>query len=326
MPTSAAGDYDDEYDSLSFSTQELDVLCAANPSLQRSPKDLIEKTAIPLTPPPSARTAKMWKPPIVIRASNLASCVGLNRYCSLAEGAETVFARSYPRAYRKALARIGQTIGPTVEEILEELSATAAVELAIGSSATDLAANLRSLLVRVGGIDSEIAKDVQKHVFMERGARGEAKTLTSLETTMKQNIGERNDRLNVLQLDTMPSGRRLRLSGRVDGIAADGTLVEVKNRQRCFAGRVRLHEKVQVHAYMELMGIQSCIIAETYDGGTRSDRVEFDAGFWFMIVSRLTRFARHVDRLLDDEALQDALLVDGDFPCDFIQEAPPLNV
>ncbi|KAJ3163911.1 hypothetical protein HDU88_006080 [Geranomyces variabilis] len=323
METTAAGDDDDEYGPLSFSTQELDVLCAANPALHTDiSTPSTEKTLIPLTPPPSARAPKMWRPPIVILASNLASCVGLNRYCSLAEAAETVFARCYPRTYRKALARIGQSIGPTVEEILKELSATAAVEVAVASTATDLAANLRSLLINVGGVDSEIAKDVRKHVYMERGARGEAKTLIALETTMKQKIGERNDRLNVLQLDTMSSGRQLRLSGRVDGIAADGTLVEVKNRQRRFAGRVRLHEKVQVHAYMELTGIRSCIIAETFDGETRSDRVDFDESFWFMIVSRITRFARHLDRLLDDEALQDALLVDGDFPCDFIHEVP----
>ncbi|KAJ3157582.1 hypothetical protein HDU86_003234 [Geranomyces michiganensis] len=338
-----------DIESLSF--DEIEDLCAANPALllttpvvpetglllnvERPEAPALQTPPTPTTPhktraapviplpltPPASATRGMLRPPIVILASNLAACVGLNRYCSIAEAAETVFARSYPRIYRKALARNGQILGPTVEEILQELSATAAVELAIASSAKELSANLHSLLMKVGGVDSELAPEVKKHVYQARGLRGEATSLDKLETTMKQAIGERNDRVNVLQIDVLPSGRQLNLRGRVDGVAADGTLIEIKNRQRGFAGRVRLHEKVQLHAYMELTGKQSCIIAETYDGETRTDVVEFNIGFWSSIVSRLVRFARHIDRLVDDEGMQDLLLTDGDFPCDFVQDS-----
>lgn len=84
---------------------------------------------------------------------------------------------------------------------------------------------------------------------------------------------------------------RVYLGGKHDGLAEDGTLIEVKNRMRRFLG-VPEYERVQVLAYMRIFGTQRARLVERFGDETREHDVSWDAALWEDVEARTRVFVR----------------------------------
>lgn len=62
------------------------------------------------------------------------------------------------------------------------------------------------------------------------------------------------------------TGMEWRLNGKFDGLAENGDLVEVKNRQKGLFNRLRDYEECQIQAYLSMLGIDMCHLVEVYKG------------------------------------------------------------
>lgn len=258
---------------------------------------------------------------LVVHASELAACVGLNRYRPVADAAIVLFSRMNPSVYEAAMARNALREKESIERTLEQIpGAIAAVKEAVEAAPDDLGSRIDDLIKDVGGDNQVSAADLTSLVYTERGKNAEESSLDRVQDSWKKQITQRNTKYYKKQL-SYGGERYLLLGGRVDGITDDGELVEVKNRQRRIFSSVPIYEKVQVHAYMYLTDIKECKLVQSFKGSDVITKITFDDQFWNDVRNRLTIFATRMDHLCQDEKAQDSLLVQQEFPIDFQREA-----
>lgn len=65
-----------------------------------------------------------------------------------------------------------------------------------------------------------------------------------------------------IMMEVMPG---INLVGKTDGVASDGTLVEIKNRTKRFFNMVPEYENVQVQTYLRMLNIDKAHLVERYD-------------------------------------------------------------
>ena len=88
----------------------------------------------------------------------------------------------------------------------------------------------------------------------------------------------------------LPSGQRVAIKGRVDGMADDATtVVEVKYRTRGLLRYVPMHELVQCHLYMYLTGTTRAHLVESHASDIWVHRLQFDAVIWDCVLRRIDR-------------------------------------
>lgn len=87
----------------------------------------------------------------------------------------------------------------------------------------------------------------------------------------------------------LPSGSAVRVHGRPDGIC-DNIVVEHKRRSRGLLHYVPMHEKVQCHLYMKMLGFDTAHLVETFANAIHIHDVHFDDAVWDQIVSRILRW------------------------------------
>ncbi|KAJ3013197.1 hypothetical protein HKX48_005889 [Thoreauomyces humboldtii] len=245
-----------------------------------------------------------------VSASFLPACVGLHRFHDVDDAALELFAATWPQRYRLALKRNNLEEQPDIAATLLQIpGATAKVLEAVQSAPSELSANLKKVIRDVA---PHLSREITGVVFKERGTNSETACLDRLEVALGQKILQRNEQKYRECID-FGGPDPLVLSGMVDGIAEDGTLIEVKSRQRKVFSDVPLYEKIQVHAYMHLTKKSQCIVAQNYSGTERIHTVAFDPVFWEAILDRLRAFARRVEDLCHDEGMQDMLLIHQHF-------------
>jgi hypothetical protein len=102
-------------------------------------------------------------------------------------------------------------------------------------------------------------------------------------------------------LDT--SGTRWGVGGRVDGMDAQGRVVEIKNRTRHFFYKVPDYEWVQVQAYLALLDVREAVLVQQLNGQQRLSPVYRDAVEWrTTIVPALYKFMNVLDLFISDDS------------------------
>lgn len=284
---------------------------------------------------------------IKIYASELAACVGFNRFKSIDEAATSVFSRTDDSAFQKALYRNRVKQMERIEITLENLQLTERVQKVVQSEKADFVQDLDAIILEMAEkIDPDSIKDLTSYVFTERGKNAEESSINMFEKEMKKIVKNRNNKFHKMYLeyedvlhDTHDSNnidkfsdetfenekdngskkktkKRYLLGGKVDGITDDNELVEVKNRQYKLFDKIPIYEKIQMHAYMFLTGILKCHYVQCYRDKSTTELVEFDEGFWNDVIERLNKFVIKMDRLLKDEAEQDILIMHKTFIID----------
>lgn len=247
---------------------------------------------------------------LTVYASELSACIAMHRFQQPWEAALKIFERTSPSDFRAAFARSGLEVPPSVaSRALKGIQAgqvLAQVKDAIQGPVKDLDAKMQEIVQKADLSNVEFADDLRTFIFTERGKCGEKAVVDDFEKSHNVVLTERNDTFfkKTFECDI----HLVVLGGRVDGLSKDGRLVEVKNRQRRFFGRIPLYEQVQVMAYMALTGSKECEVIERFDGESRVKIVRFDENFWGKVVADMLAFARKMFLLLTDFTLQDDLV------------------
>lgn len=96
------------------------------------------------------------------------------------------------------------------------------------------------------------------------------------------------------------------VGGRIDGFR-NGILVEIKNRKNRFM--FPLYDKIQIHCYMKLTGVESAILIQKLRGDAKEQTVQFDNNLWdSTVLPRMQIFADKYMKFISDESLKEVYL------------------
>lgn len=241
-----------------------------------------------------------------VYASEVAACVGFNRFCTPIEQAEKVWKRNDPEGYKEAAERNSVVEKPDILVEIEHLQLNEKVISVIKSTNHETyRKELDNVLVDLDGVATpEVTNEIRSFIFTERGKGAEQPMLEKLEKTLNTKITQRNDKFYKVYLE-YGNGKKMLLGGKVDGVTEDNILVEVKNRQYRLFPDIPTYEKIQVHVYMYLTGISECYVVQYYKERESRWLIEFDEEFWKPVLEKLTAFAEKVSRLVKEKQIQD---------------------
>ena len=99
------------------------------------------------------------------------------------------------------------------------------------------------------------------------------------------------------------SRQRWGVGGRLDGLDADGRVVEIKNRARHFFAKIPDYEYVQVQAYMHMINAEATVFVQQLDGQQRICVIKRCTTEWNdVIVPAITSFVELLDLFVDDDS------------------------
>lgn len=259
---------------------------------------------------------------ICIYASQLASCIGHNRFKKPSDALETVWQRIAPACFDDALRRNG--IKTTEEAVHDILTSNQAV---------------RSLLVRAEEVTTTSTQVAQGYENISRELEHADLTATdrrlvdeAFRRTMYTSFGTRQESVALHKLsaripcrpdDTFyrmhlghVDGVQIYVGGKIDAISDDGTtVIEIKNRINRLFYKLPMFEIIQVQTYLQLLPdtesarLVECLTRRTGDVLMNVVPIERDQDLWdTLIVPKLLGFVSYVLRIIADPREQDLYL------------------
>jgi len=246
----------------------------------------------------------------VYYASQVAAQIGENPFVPVEKTLLTVWERREPTTLKDALARnkkipiitpaeVYQKAPILVKEKLDEI-----IETATPETITEM---IRTVLAEEKSLTYQ---DVKEIVYTTRGTRDEEKSINTYSQQSKKRVIQRNDKFYRKYFSYNDGGvkKEFLIGGKTDGITEDGTLIEVKNRQRSIMQPIPYYELIQVHVYMILTGLLECTFVQTCGDETVSELIEFDAQVWDDILTKLKDYSLQLDQILECPEKQDELI------------------
>jgi hypothetical protein len=257
---------------------------------------------------------------VCVYASNLAACIGMNRYKGAHEAMEDMWQKLDASGFRAAFARNARQ---TKKDALDAALKTnvKVIEAVAGALQADNASSSETVGVtdRVNAIIDEqklapettklIKEHTQSRVFTKYGSNREDVVYEELR---RQGLDiQKNPAFLKKQMGRIGDDVWY-LGGKIDAMTKDRTrVVEIKNRVRRLFGTVVEYEHVQLQSYMQLLNVQHASLAECF---TPKDlvmqinvmNIDRDDAWWeSVIMPKLTKFVTLVLELVDDADAQD---------------------
>lgn len=224
---------------------------------------------------------------VVIKASDVAACIGLNPYKPSSEVRDELWKKHWPETFS------GRTKRDQAEEALGRSAASRKVlteALAVrAANSTEAQANFETARAKVEADASlsvedraTIVEHLRSKCYTTHGTRSEDKTAQKVEADTGATLLKDNAfyNLTVKEMDDV----HYVITGKVDRIevAPDGsrTLIEIKNRTRGFFKQLREYENVQVQVYLQMLGLTRAKLIEQYNSATSTIEVQRDEEFW----------------------------------------------
>lgn len=110
------------------------------------------------------------------------------------------------------------------------------------------------------------------------GRQREAEGIERYAQTYGVQVVQRNE--ETLHADIGFGARRLRISGRPDGVIEGRAVVEHKYRTNGLLDFVPHHEKVQCHLYMKMLNLPEARLVQSFNDQMRVDTLAFDQTLW----------------------------------------------
>jgi len=261
---------------------------------------------------------------ICIYASQLASCIGFNRFKKPSDALECVWKRVSPNSFRDALVRNGIK---TQEEVVENLMTSnqtvrnllVHAEDTMTSSSDEVAREYGEISQRLADAElnwteRKLVDDaMKKTMYTSFGTRQESVALSHIQSRLPCKPDDTFYRSWVASVGSTD----IYIGGKIDAISEDGRVViEIKNRiNRLFYSNVPKYELLQVQAYLHLIPqaesarLVECLTRE--DGSVVTNVVTLyrDPDIWAAcIIPKLRGFVWYLQKILGDPAEQDAYL------------------
>jgi hypothetical protein len=259
---------------------------------------------------------------ICIYASQLASCIGHNRFKKPSDALETVWQRVAPVCFEDALRRNGiKTTDEAVHDILTSNQAVRSLLVraeGVTSTSTEVAQGYEHISRELARADLTatdrrlVDEAFRRTMYTSYGTRQESAALHKLAARIPCHQDETFYRMRVGQVH----GVQVYVGGKIDAISDDGTtVIEIKNRINRLFHKLPLYEIIQVQTYLQLLPatesarLVECLTRHTGDVLMNVVPIERDQAFWdTRVVPKLLGFVSYVLRIIADPREQDLYL------------------
>ena len=234
---------------------------------------------------------------VIIKASEVAACMGLNNYRKPDEVIKDLWAKYSPETFQGQQTRDQRNI--------EALSYSSGAQKIVNdalketpASSDDVQSVLKraSALIETDGVLSKEQKDMvndhmRKMIYTTHGTNAEDKTADLDEAKLRN-----DDTFYKFTIDEI-EGTKYEIVGRIDRIQdnEDGTktLVEIKNRTKALFNKVRDYEFVQVQSYLHMMDLEKARLIEQFNNERKSYDIPRDCAYWeTFVVPKLQNFCK----------------------------------
>lgn len=239
---------------------------------------------------------------IVIKASEVAACIGLNPYKPASEVRDEIIKKNWPESFtgqtKQDLAYAALNRSAASQKVLCEAVAFKAQNSEEAHKNFERAKAIVDADELLTDSDrSKIIEHIRSRCYTSHGTRSEDKTAVKVSEDTGATLVRDNAmyKLNVIEMENV----QFFIAGRVDRIevGADGsrTLIEIKNRTRGLFRSLREYENVQVQVYMQMLGLHKAKLIEQYNSTTSTIEVSRDEELWDNVIwPGVVAFARDI--------------------------------
>jgi DNA polymerase III epsilon subunit-like protein len=253
-------------------------------------------------PAPVQDSKEIVSKKIIIKASEVAACIGKNPYKKPQEVADEIWKKHNPDNFKGITKNDLAKAHIAKSEVAQSTLAEAVSSRA--DQSTDTQSIVRIAQEKVNADTSltqtqkrEVNDYIRSKVFTNFGTKSEDKTSDKVEAAEGVKL-ERDDNFYSIEIATI-HGTRYVITGKIDRIEVqpDGSrvLVEIKNRTRGLFNMVRVYEMIQVQTYLQMTGLTSARLVEQYNEETSSSSIVRDQEFWDKtVMPKLVSFCQEI--------------------------------
>ena len=233
---------------------------------------------------------------IVIKASEVAACIGVNTYRPMSDVISDIWKKNNPKNFK----------GLTKEEQnIEAINSSTNTQNIFKNAMNETPNNSNEVQELVSKTISIVSNDetitpthkkminehMRKMIYTTHGTRAEDTTADLDECTLFTD--EKFYSTKVIDIE----GTTYEIVGRIDRyqVNEDGTktLVEIKNRTKTLFKKVRDYEMIQVQTYLHMMGLEKARLIEQYNNERLSYLIDVDHDKWDnQITPKLINFCK----------------------------------
>lgn len=210
-----------------------------------------------------------------INASEIASCIGQNKYLSQDIMILKLWNKKDPESFEKALLR-------------------------------------NNLYISVSKTKNK--KYIERKKNMENGIQNESIIIEEFQKKCNVSVKDNNKERYTLFITKPHDGLLIHnviIVGFVDGIVEKGKekyIVEIKNRQNRLFKYIPDHEKIQLITYMKITNIYKCSHIEKYKNDINVNEIKYEDKLWNEIQTGLLRFLDYFEKVYFNHIFQDMFL------------------
>lgn len=231
---------------------------------------------------------------VIIKASDVAACIGLNNYKKPHEVMCNMWKHYRPETFTGETKVEGQEKAIASSARSQSVLAKAVASIPQNS---EEAKQVRDDALKEIDSDETLTKEdktnikeyIRSKVSTSHGTRSESKTADLDERNLLE-----DNAFYEYPVITIANTRYV-IVGRIDRyyVEPDGTkvLVEIKNRMNCLFKKIRDYENIQVQAYLAMTGMAKAKLIEQYNDERMSHDISID-GSWTEAFSTLKEFCR----------------------------------
>ncbi len=224
---------------------------------------------------------------INIAPSDLAWLCGMDHYNNLAKCLCKIWKQVGAETFKQVRTQVESTQGYTaVDSAQKQIAAIQTRHVHTGGDRVDVLSGIKAINAdkakTAGDLVAAQANLTKQLSGMDHATQAQMTRLLTSATNVMHGVHNENNGLAIftaasglaitgtqgavrgLLYKDPTSGVEWRLSGKYDGLAENGDLVEVKNRQKGLFRRLRDYEECQIQAYLNMLNIEKCHLVEVY--------------------------------------------------------------
>lgn len=233
---------------------------------------------------------------ILLYASDLAACIGRNRYKSKNDMLKIYWKRIDPDSYSKHEFTV--EIKDEIDKSIKKDEIRALIDAKPENTIVINEIVEKAGKVVDGHLDVRAVKEyVKSELYKKFGTDHEEHAARKLHVTKTNKF--------VKKVACEIFGTKVLIGGRLDGVDdKDEKVVEIKTRMRGLFHSIPEYEMVQLQAYMFVTGKHSGMLVEQYQDDMEVHEAMFDARLWDTINNGIFEFASELIKLLQNEEAQ----------------------
>ena len=220
---------------------------------------------------------------VIIKASDVAACVGLHSYKSPGEVMDDMWKKYNPENFKGETRMDRNLKALEASEDAQKLLKSVVNHKPKNSDEVREIVSLASQIIQqddklTGPQKSMVCEHLRTMMYTTHGTRNEDQTADLDEAELHKD--EKFYKHSVITI----KGTTYEIVGRIDRYQVNEdntkTLVEIKNRTKCLFNKVRLYEMVQVQTYLQMTGMSMARLVEQFNQDRKSYMIERDDQVW----------------------------------------------